>query len=64
MQCLFSNFTVPRLFTTKIADYYEDYYKGKGVKFVKGTILMSFEFDSSGKVNIEGSHFNVFGIWI
>ncbi|XP_056699407.1 monodehydroascorbate reductase 4, peroxisomal isoform X2 [Spinacia oleracea] len=41
---------MPRLFTTKIADYYEDYYKGKGVKFVKGTILMSFEFDSSGKV--------------
>uniref|UniRef100_A0A803MUH7 monodehydroascorbate reductase (NADH) n=1 Tax=Chenopodium quinoa TaxID=63459 RepID=A0A803MUH7_CHEQI len=41
---------MPRLFTTKIADYYEDYYKGKGVKFVKGTVLTSFEFDSSGKV--------------
>lgn len=41
---------MPRLFTTKIADYYEDYYKDKGVKFVKGTVLTSFEFDSSGKV--------------
>lgn len=42
---------MPRLFTTKIADYYEEYYKGKGVKFVKGTVLMSFEFDSNGKVS-------------
>ncbi|KMS98835.1 hypothetical protein BVRB_3g068160 [Beta vulgaris subsp. vulgaris] len=41
---------MPRLFTTKIADYYEEYYKGKGVKFVKGTVLMSFEFDSNGKI--------------
>ncbi|KAL9235257.1 hypothetical protein vseg_010032 [Gypsophila vaccaria] len=41
---------MPRLFTTKIADYYEEYYKGKGVKFVKGTVLTSFEFDSNGKV--------------
>lgn len=41
---------MPRLFTTKIADYYEDHYKEKGVKFVKGTVLSSFEFDSSGKV--------------
>ncbi|XP_074310819.1 monodehydroascorbate reductase 4, peroxisomal [Silene latifolia] len=42
---------MPRLFTTKIADYYEEYYKGKGVKFIKGTVLTSFDFDSNnGKV--------------
>ncbi|KAK9271689.1 hypothetical protein L1049_002052 [Liquidambar formosana] len=39
-----------RLFTPKIASYYEDYYKSKGVKFIKGTVLSSFEMDSSGKV--------------
>ncbi|XP_022741238.1 monodehydroascorbate reductase 4, peroxisomal isoform X2 [Durio zibethinus] len=39
-----------RLFTPKIASYYEDYYQSKGVKFIKGTVLSSFEFDSSGKV--------------
>ncbi|KAJ7974586.1 Monodehydroascorbate reductase [Quillaja saponaria] len=39
-----------RLFTPKIATYYEDYYTSKGVKFVKGTVLTSFEFDSNGKV--------------
>ncbi|XVF58058.1 hypothetical protein PTKIN_Ptkin07bG0032100 [Pterospermum kingtungense] len=39
-----------RLFTPKIAGYYEDYYQSKGVKFIKGTVLSSFEFDSSGKV--------------
>lgn len=39
-----------RLFTSKIATYYEDYYKSKGVKFIKGTVLSSFEMDSSGKV--------------
>ncbi|MBA0628211.1 hypothetical protein Godav_022976 [Gossypium davidsonii] len=39
-----------RLFTPKIANYYEEYYQSKGVKFVKGTVLTSFEFDSSGKV--------------
>lgn len=53
---IFLIFSVPRLFTTKIADYYEDYYKDKGVKFVKGTVLTSFEFDSSGKVNTIGLH--------
>lgn len=41
---------MPRLFTTKIADYYEEYYKGKGVKFIKGTVLTSFECDPKGKV--------------
>ncbi|XVF16390.1 hypothetical protein REPUB_Repub10bG0027300 [Reevesia pubescens] len=39
-----------RLFTLKIASYYEDYYQSKGVKFIKGTVLSSFEFDSSGKI--------------
>nr|KJB33788.1 hypothetical protein B456_006G030700 [Gossypium raimondii] len=41
---------MPRLFTPKIARYYEDYYQSKGVKFIRGTILSSFEFDSNGKV--------------
>ncbi|KAL9674369.1 hypothetical protein QQ045_030641 [Rhodiola kirilowii] len=39
-----------RLFTPKISSYYEDLYKLKGVQFVKGTVLSSFEMDSSGKV--------------
>ncbi|XP_048327894.2 monodehydroascorbate reductase 4, peroxisomal [Ziziphus jujuba] len=39
-----------RLFTPKIATYYEEYYKSKGVKFIKGTVLSSFDFDSNGKV--------------
>ncbi|XP_068642976.1 monodehydroascorbate reductase 4, peroxisomal-like [Aristolochia californica] len=39
-----------RLFTQKMAQYYEDYYKSKGVKFVKGTVLSSFETNSDGKV--------------
>ncbi|XP_077253614.1 monodehydroascorbate reductase 4 isoform X2 [Tasmannia lanceolata] len=39
-----------RLFTPKIADFYENYYKSKGVKFVKGTVLSSFEINSEGKV--------------
>ncbi|GMN42525.1 hypothetical protein TIFTF001_011734 [Ficus carica] len=39
-----------RLFTPKIASYYEDYYKSKGVRFIKGTVLSSFEIDSDGKV--------------
>ncbi|CBI34906.3 hypothetical protein VitviT2T_022439 [Vitis vinifera] len=39
-----------RLFTPKIASYYEDYYKSKGVKFIKGTALSSFDIDDSGKV--------------
>lgn len=41
-----------RLFTPKIANYYEDYYKLKGVNFIKGTVLSSFDFDSNGKVII------------
>ncbi|KAL6960587.1 Monodehydroascorbate reductase 4, peroxisomal [Sarracenia purpurea var. burkii] len=39
-----------RLFTTKIASYYEDYYKDKGVKFIKGTVLSSFDMNFDGKV--------------
>uniref|UniRef100_A0A0A0KUG3 monodehydroascorbate reductase (NADH) n=1 Tax=Cucumis sativus TaxID=3659 RepID=A0A0A0KUG3_CUCSA len=41
---------MPRLFTPKIASFYEDYYKSKGVEFVKGTVLSSFDMDSNGKV--------------
>lgn len=41
-----------RLFTPKIASYYENFYQSKGVKFIKGTVLSSFEIDSNGKVNI------------
>lgn len=44
-------FTVARLFTPKIASYYEEYYKSRGVNFVKGTVLSSFDFDSDGKVH-------------
>ncbi|XP_078439187.1 monodehydroascorbate reductase 4 [Wolffia australiana] len=39
-----------RLFTPKIADFYEEYYESKGVNFIKGTVLSSFENDSEGKV--------------
>ena len=53
-----------RLFTPKIATYYEDYYKSKGVKFIKGTVLSSFEIDSDGKVKnlvlVRVSHFDIF----
>lgn len=47
---LFLGDAVARLFTPKIASYYEDYYQSKGVKFIKGTVLSSFNIDSSGKV--------------
>ncbi|KAK6129346.1 hypothetical protein DH2020_036919 [Rehmannia glutinosa] len=39
-----------RLFTPKIASYYEEFYQCKGVKFVKGTVLTSFDFNSDGTV--------------
>ncbi|PIN07884.1 Monodehydroascorbate/ferredoxin reductase [Handroanthus impetiginosus] len=39
-----------RLFTPKIAKYYEEFYQSKGVKFIKGTVLTSFDFNSDGKV--------------
>lgn len=40
-----------RLLTPKIASYYEEYYKSRGVNFVKGTVLSSFDFDDNGKVH-------------
>uniref|UniRef100_A0A0C9QM80 monodehydroascorbate reductase (NADH) n=1 Tax=Wollemia nobilis TaxID=56998 RepID=A0A0C9QM80_9CONI len=39
-----------RLFSLEIAAFYEDYYRNKGVQFVKGTVMSSFERDSEGKV--------------
>ncbi|MQL75819.1 hypothetical protein Taro_008211 [Colocasia esculenta] len=39
-----------RLFTPKIAEFYEEYYESKGVNFIKGTVLTSFENSSDGKV--------------
>ncbi|WOL02922.1 monodehydroascorbate reductase 4, peroxisomal [Canna indica] len=39
-----------RLFTPKIAEFYENYYNSKGVEFIKGNVLTSFENDSDGKV--------------
>ncbi|XAR51875.1 Monodehydroascorbate reductase (NADH) [Bertholletia excelsa] len=39
-----------RLFTPKIASYYEEHYKAKGVKFIKGTVLSSFDMNDDGKV--------------
>ncbi|XP_078148741.1 monodehydroascorbate reductase 4 [Carex rostrata] len=39
-----------RLFTAKMAEFYENYYKARGVKFVKGNVLTSFVKDPSGKV--------------
>ncbi|TVU28181.1 hypothetical protein EJB05_19690 [Eragrostis curvula] len=38
-----------RLFTPKIAEFYENYYMSKGVTFIKGTAVSSLEV-SSGKV--------------
>ncbi|KAI4350681.1 hypothetical protein L6164_005112 [Bauhinia variegata] len=43
---------MPRLFTPKIANYYEEYYTSEGVNFIKGTVLSSFDFDSNGKAPI------------
>lgn len=39
-----------RLFTPKIASHYEEFYESKGVKFIKGTVLTSFDINSAGKV--------------
>jgi len=41
---------VGRLFTPKIAEFYENYYTSKGVTFIKGTTVSSLEI-SSGKVS-------------
>jgi monodehydroascorbate reductase (NADH) len=42
---------VDRLFTPKIAGFYEDYYAAKGVTFIKGARVTSLE-ASNGKVSI------------
>eukprot|EP00850_Spirogloea_muscicola_P000412 SM000002S05492 [mRNA] locus=s2:56884:58965:- [translate_table: standard] len=39
-----------RLFTPQMAQVYEDHYKSRGVKFVKGTVMAAFEKSPSGKV--------------
>lgn len=49
-----------RLFTPKIADFYEEYYESKGVNFIKGTVLASFENNSDGKVGDNHSFFPLF----
>nr|GLL38445.1 monodehydroascorbate reductase 4, peroxisomal-like [Ipomoea trifida] len=41
-----------RLFTPKIASYYEEFFISKGVKFIKGTTLASFDFDADMKVDM------------
>lgn len=41
---------VGRLFTPKIAEFYENYYAEKGVVFVKGTAVKALE-ASDGKVS-------------
>ena len=43
---------VARLFTPEIASFYEDYYMQKGVQFIKGNVMSSFECDSDKKVCI------------
>eukprot|EP00270_Netrium_digitus_P000290 TRINITY_DN1027_c0_g1_i1.p1 TRINITY_DN1027_c0_g1~~TRINITY_DN1027_c0_g1_i1.p1 ORF type:complete len:433 (+),score=147.81 TRINITY_DN1027_c0_g1_i1:135-1433(+) len=43
-------FCMPRLFTSEIADFYESYYKTKGVTIIKGTVVTGFEVDESGQV--------------
>ena len=44
---------VARLFTPEIASFYENVYRTKGVTFVKGTVVESFEGRPSGDV---GTH--------
>jgi monodehydroascorbate reductase (NADH) len=41
---------VARLFTPEIAAFYETYYEKKGVNFIKGNVMASFEQDEFGKV--------------
>ncbi|XP_023759354.1 monodehydroascorbate reductase 4, peroxisomal [Lactuca sativa] len=43
-------YCMSRLFTPKIASYYEDFYKSKGVNFIKGTSVSSLVFNSEGKI--------------
>lgn len=44
-------FTVPRLFTSGIAAFYEGYYANKGIKIIKGTVAVGFSANSNGEVN-------------
>ncbi|XP_039051506.1 monodehydroascorbate reductase, seedling isozyme-like [Hibiscus syriacus] len=41
---------MPRLFTSDIAAFYEDYYTNKGIKIIKGTVAVGFTVDSNGEV--------------
>ncbi|CAH9071706.1 unnamed protein product [Cuscuta epithymum] len=41
---------MPRLFTAEIAAFYEEYYKNKGVKIIKGTVASGFVSDTNGEV--------------
>ncbi|KAG6506973.1 monodehydroascorbate reductase 2, peroxisomal-like [Zingiber officinale] len=53
-------YCMSRLFTPKIADFYESYYKSKGVIFFKRNALASFDNDLKGKVKAvilkDGTH--------
>ncbi|KAF5763876.1 putative monodehydroascorbate reductase (NADH) [Helianthus annuus] len=44
------SYCMDRLFSPKIARYYEDFYKSKGVNFIKGTSLSSLVINLDGKV--------------
>lgn len=41
---------MPRLFTSGIAAFYEDYYRNKGVDIIKGTVAVGFNSDANGEV--------------
>lgn len=41
---------MPRLFTADIAAFYEEYYKNKGVKIIKGTVAVGFNSNDNGEV--------------
>lgn len=42
--------TVPRLFTSDIAAFYEGYYEKKGVSIIKGTVASGFTKNDNGEV--------------
>lgn len=41
---------MPRLFTPELAAFYEGYYANKGIKIVKGTVVVGFNADTNGDV--------------
>jgi len=43
-------FSVPRLFTAGIANFYEGYYQNKGINIIKGTVASGFESHPNGEV--------------